>query len=108
MHSQFNHVVVVAGAGSLGLGMVAAARQKATRIMHVVICDMVIMMVLQGPKLLIALDFLDWKLEVAKKCGADLVFNPSKCDVVAEARHLTSVKSDLIKLLESIVDQEAD
>ena len=49
---------------------------------------MVIMMVFQGPKLLIALDFLDWKLEVAKKCGADLVFNPSKCDVVAEARYL--------------------
>ena len=25
---QFNHIVVVSGAGSLGLGMVAAARQK--------------------------------------------------------------------------------
>lgn len=33
--------------------MVAAARQK-------------------NPKLLIALDLFDWKLDIAKKCGADL------------------------------------
>ena len=26
--TKFNHIVVVSGAGSLGLGMVAAARQK--------------------------------------------------------------------------------
>ena len=62
---QFNHVVVVAGAGSLGLGMIAAARQK-------------------NPRLLIALDYLDWKLDVAKKCGADLCWNPTKVDVFAE------------------------
>ena len=45
---QFEDVVVVSGCGPLGLGMVAAARLK-------------------NPKLLIALDLLDWK--VGKKCG---------------------------------------
>ena len=29
------------------------------------------------------------QLEVAKKCGADVVLNPSKCDVVEEVRSLT-------------------
>lgn len=42
-HIQFDDVVVVAGCGPLGLGMVAAARQK-------------------NPKLLVALDMLDWKV----------------------------------------------
>ena len=37
----------------MGLGMVAAARQK-------------------NPKKLIALDLFDWKLDIAKKAGADL------------------------------------
>ena len=45
---QFEDVVVVSGCGPLGLGMVAAARLK-------------------NPKLLIALDLLDWK--VGKECG---------------------------------------
>ena len=40
---QFEDVVVVSGCGPLGLGMVAAARLK-------------------NPKLLIALDLLDWKV----------------------------------------------
>ena len=40
---QFNDVVVVSGCGPLGLGMVAAAALK-------------------NPKLLIALDLLDWKV----------------------------------------------
>lgn len=44
---QFEDVVVVSGCGPLGLGMVAAARLK-------------------NPKLLIALDLLDWK--VGKEC----------------------------------------
>ena len=29
------------------------------------------------------------QLEVAKKCGADVVLNPSQCDVVEEVRSLT-------------------
>jgi threonine dehydrogenase-like Zn-dependent dehydrogenase len=44
----------------------------------------------QNPRLLIALDFLDWKLDIAKKCGADIVFNPSGCDVIAEVRLVVS------------------
>jgi threonine dehydrogenase-like Zn-dependent dehydrogenase len=63
-------VVVIAGAGSLALGMVAAARLK-------------------EPGLLIALDLVDHKLAVAKACGADLTMNPNKMDVVAEVRKLT-------------------
>jgi threonine dehydrogenase-like Zn-dependent dehydrogenase len=67
---EFDHVVVIAGAGPLGLGMVAAARLK-------------------HPRLLIALDLNDHRLDVAKKCGADLVLNPTKTDVVAEVLKLT-------------------
>ena len=50
--------------------MVAAARQK-------------------NPKILIALDFYDWKLDVAKKCGADLVFNPKLCNIKEQIDMLT-------------------
>jgi len=66
----FDDVVVIAGAGSLGLGMVAAARLK-------------------HPRLLISLDLSDKRLEVAKACGADLAFNPGKVDVVDEVLKLT-------------------
>ena len=31
----------------------------------------------------------DWKLELAKKCGADLVFNPSQCQLQDEIDKLT-------------------
>ncbi|CAI8005734.1 Erythritol/L-threitol dehydrogenase [Geodia barretti] len=44
---------------------------------------------LKSPATLIALDLFDWKLEVAKKCGADVVLNPSHCDVVEEVHSLT-------------------
>lgn len=67
---QFGDVVVIAGAGPLGLGMIAAARMK-------------------SPALLIALDMSDARLEVAKKCGADLTFNPSRDDVIKEVLDLT-------------------
>ncbi|XP_064394694.1 erythritol/L-threitol dehydrogenase-like isoform X2 [Halichondria panicea] len=67
---QRGDVVVVSGCGPLGLGMVAAAKLK-------------------SPKTLIALDLYDWKLEVAKSCGADLVFNPRQCNVVKEVVSLT-------------------
>lgn len=67
---QFNDVVVVSGCGPLGLGMVAAARLK-------------------SPKLLIALDLFDWKLDVARKCGAEVVLNPTKCDVIEEVKKLS-------------------
>lgn len=67
---ELDHTVVVAGAGPLGLGMVAAARRK-------------------NPRLLIALDLNDDRLDVARACGADLCLNPGKVDVVDEVRNLT-------------------
>jgi len=67
---ELDHVAVIAGAGPLGLGMVAAARLK-------------------NPRLLVALDLDDGRLELAKACGADLGLNPSKTDAVEEVRQLT-------------------
>lgn len=63
-------IVVLAGAGTLGLGMVTYAKQR-------------------NPKLLIVLDMQDGRLEKAKEFGADLVWNPSKVDVVEEIMKLT-------------------
>ena len=63
-------VVVISGAGTLGLGMITYARMK-------------------NPKLLIVLDMQDNRLEKAKEFGADLVFNPGKCNVGDEIRALT-------------------
>lgn len=65
-----NDVVVISGCGSLGLGMVAAARLK-------------------NPARLIALDLNPARLELAKKCGADLIMNPAEIDVVQAVRDLT-------------------
>lgn len=52
-------VVVISGAGPLGLGMVGAARQK-------------------NPKCLVVLDLKDDRLAKAKEFGADIVINPAK------------------------------
>lgn len=67
---ELDHTVVIAGAGPLGLGMVAAARSK-------------------SPAQLIALDLNDRRLELARACGADLALNVGKVDVVAEVLNLT-------------------
>ncbi len=67
---EFGDVVVIAGAGPLGLGMIAAAKLK-------------------NPRLLIALDLDDQRLEVAKSCGADIGLNPRTVDVVDEVRKLS-------------------
>lgn len=67
---QLGDVVVVAGAGPLGLGMVAAARRR-------------------GPRLLVSLDLKEQRLEVARRCGADLGLNPGNTDVVDEVLRLT-------------------
>ena len=67
---EFGDVVVIAGAGPLGLGMIAAARLK-------------------NPGLLIALDLNDDRLEVAQRAGADMGLNPAKVDVVDEVLKLT-------------------
>ena len=63
-------VVVLSGAGTLGLGMTGALRQR-------------------NPKLLIVLDMKDERLAIAKKFGADLVLNPGKENVVEKVRGLT-------------------
>jgi threonine dehydrogenase-like Zn-dependent dehydrogenase len=67
---QFEDVVVIAGAGPLGLGMIAAAHLK-------------------HPRLLVVLDMDDQRLQVAKACGADLLLNPRKVDAVDEVLKLT-------------------
>ena len=43
----------------------------------------------KDPKCVVALDLMDWKLDVAKKCGADVVINPSKCNLIDEIMKLT-------------------
>ncbi len=63
-------VVVISGAGTLGLGMVTYARMK-------------------NPRLLIVLELIGKRLEKAKEFGADLVFNPGECDVDREIKALT-------------------
>ena len=63
-------VVVLSGAGTLGLGMVTYARMR-------------------NPKKLIVLDMKDDRLAKAKEFGADLVWNPSKVNVVEEIMKLT-------------------
>jgi erythritol/L-threitol dehydrogenase len=67
---QFEDVVVIAGAGPLGLGMIAAAHLK-------------------HPTLLVVLDMDDKRLQVAKACGADLTLNPRQVDAVDEVLKLT-------------------
>eukprot|EP00092_Neocalanus_flemingeri_P016659 GFUD01018022.1.p1 GENE.GFUD01018022.1~~GFUD01018022.1.p1 ORF type:complete len:382 (+),score=83.25 GFUD01018022.1:56-1147(+) len=67
---QWDDVVVISGCGPLGLGMVAGARKK-------------------DPKCIVALDLVDWKLDIAKKCGADIALNPTTCNLTAEINKLT-------------------
>lgn len=63
-------VVVIAGAGPLGLMMAQVARLKT-------------------PKKLIVVDPVDSRLELARSYGADLTINPAKEDVDAIVRSLT-------------------
>lgn len=62
--------VLVAGCGAIGLTVVAACK-------------------VFGAKKIIACDIFDEKIEVAKKMGADVVFNSLKCDLVQEILKLT-------------------
>lgn len=63
-------VVVLSGAGPLGIGMLGCAK-------------------LRNPKLLIVLDLKEERLEMARKFGADIVMNPAKEDVVQRVKDLT-------------------
>jgi len=67
---KLGDVVVQVGCGTLGLCMIAAERLKT-------------------PGTLIALDLIDSRLELARQFGADLTFNPTRTDVVAEIHKLT-------------------
>ena len=67
---HFEDVVVVAGCGPIGLGMIAGAKAK-------------------FPAQVIALDVAEKKLELAKKVGADLAVNIAQEDVVEVVRGLT-------------------
>lgn len=66
----FGDVCVIAGAGTLGLGMVACARLK-------------------NPGILVALDLNDQRLELARSLGADVTLNPGKCDVTQAILEMT-------------------
>jgi threonine dehydrogenase-like Zn-dependent dehydrogenase len=67
---SFEDVVLVAGCGPIGLGMIAGARSK-------------------NPSLVVALDMSPARLELARMCGADVTINVAEQDVVAEVRRLT-------------------
>lgn len=69
-HIGVDDVVVLAGAGTLGLGMVGAIK-------------------LRNPKLLIVLDMVDSRLEKAKEFGADIVINPGREDALAKVLSMT-------------------
>lgn len=64
-------IVVIAGAGTLGLGMIGPALAK-------------------RPAAVITLDLDPKRLELAQRLGATHVFNPTEVDVVAEIGKLTS------------------
>jgi threonine dehydrogenase-like Zn-dependent dehydrogenase len=67
---QFNDVVVVAGCGPIGLGMIAGAKAK-------------------SPLTVVALDMSDDKLALARKCGADVVINVGREDAVQLVKDMT-------------------
>ena len=67
----FDDVVVVAGAGPIGLGMVAGAKRR-------------------GPRCVVALDRFAGRLELAKRCGADVVVDVSSDDAQAVVLELTA------------------
>ncbi len=60
---QVDDVVVLAGAGTLGLGMIGAIRQR-------------------NPRKLIVLDMNDARLALAREFGADIALNPGKEDAI--------------------------
>jgi threonine dehydrogenase-like Zn-dependent dehydrogenase len=66
----FEDVVVIAGCGPIGLGMIAGAASK-------------------NPAHVVALDMEDHKLELAKLCGADTVVNIGEQDPVPVVHGLT-------------------
>ena len=70
---KLGDTVLIVGCGPLGLFHIQLAR-------------------LNGAKLVIASDFDDNRLEIAKNIGADVVFNPSKEDTAKKVQELTDGK----------------
>jgi L-iditol 2-dehydrogenase len=67
---QLDDVVVIAGAGPIGLMMVQVAKLKT-------------------PKKLVVVDMVPERLELAKRFGADMVINPKHEDALAVVKSLT-------------------
>ncbi|HUR87458.1 MAG TPA: alcohol dehydrogenase catalytic domain-containing protein [Ramlibacter sp.] len=67
---QLEDVVVIAGAGPIGLMMVQVARLKT-------------------PRKLVVIDMVPERLELARRFGADVVINPASEDALAVVRELT-------------------
>ncbi len=67
---EFGDVCVIAGCGTLGLGMVACARLK-------------------NPGVLVAIDKSEQRLALARSLGADVTFNPDTCDVAQAILDMT-------------------
>jgi L-iditol 2-dehydrogenase len=67
---QCDDIVVISGAGTLGLGMITYAALK-------------------HPAALVALDMVDSRLAAAKEFGATHIFNPGTDDVAAEIMKMT-------------------
>ena len=63
-------ILVISGCGTLGLGMVSAAKLK-------------------KPAKIIALDLVDERLALAAGFGADIIINPSKTDAIDKILSLT-------------------
>jgi L-iditol 2-dehydrogenase len=67
---EFSDSVVIAGLGPIGLCKLQLAKLK-------------------HPRLLIGVDLIEKRLQLAREYGADYVFNPLKSEVVEEVRKLT-------------------
>jgi threonine dehydrogenase-like Zn-dependent dehydrogenase len=67
---RIGDTVAIVGQGPVGLSATVAAR-------------------LRGAGLIVAVDTLPWRLEIARSLGADVVLNAGELDVVAEVAHLT-------------------
>lgn len=67
---QLGDTVVASGCGPIGLGFIAAAKMR-------------------SPQRVIALDTIDSRLELARKCGADVCINVEKEDAVARIKEMS-------------------
>ena len=86
---QFKDVVVIAGAGPIGLSMIAGAVAK-------------------SPAEIIALDMDERKLEIAKKTGATRTINIAKEDALVKANYPEDLAKRFARAERGLFDDEAD